>query len=81
MPEKQTDVLRFPAIDPSDLANIPELTPERKAFLEGSYLERSYLVAPEAQDALTASFSKLISSVPGFECVVNVEVPQTEVYY
>lgn len=72
MSERTTDTLGSPIIDPGDHPGNPELTPVRRAFLEGPYLEQAYLVAPEAGTALAASAQRLQVTIPGFDCVVNV---------
>lgn len=55
-----------------DCTDAPEYTPVIAAFLEGPYLDRPYLVAPDAKNALVASVDRLGLTVPGFGCVVNV---------
>jgi hypothetical protein len=71
MPEN-TNILGSSRLDPEDHPGILELTPDKRAFLEGPYLEQPYLVPQEVSTALNKSAERLHATIPGFECVVNV---------
>lgn len=48
------------------------LDPRIKEFLENSYLDSPYLVPEDIRDMITGAAEELVSTIPGFECVVNV---------